>query len=46
MHKRDSEIKVLLGLTEQEIRTVYQFDNEASMNAMVIGRPGIGDEKT
>jgi len=45
MHKRDSEIKVFLGLTEQEIRTVYQFHNEASMNAVVIRRPGVGDEE-
>lgn len=43
--KRDSEIKVLLGLTEQEIHTVYQFHNEGPMSAMVIRRPGTGDER-
>lgn len=46
LHKRDSEIKILLGLTEQEISTIYQFHNEASMSAVILMRPGTGDEKT
>lgn len=44
LEKRDSEIKILLGLTEQEMGIVYQFHNEASMSAVVLKRPDQSSE--
>jgi inorganic pyrophosphatase len=37
--KRDSEIKVLLGCTPQEARTVLAFHNAHSQAALLIPRP-------
>lgn len=37
--KRDSEIKLLIGCTEDEIQTIYAFHNQsAMMKGMLIRR--------
>ena len=41
--KRDSEIKLLIGLTEAEKQTVYQAQNEAGMHALLIRRVAQAD---
>jgi inorganic pyrophosphatase len=41
--KKDSEIKILLGCTPQEVETVLQFHNSSEyMKAIVVVRPGSG----
>jgi inorganic pyrophosphatase len=42
LFKRDTEIKILLGCTEEEVETVLDFHNGNSMRATLIRRP---DEK-
>jgi inorganic pyrophosphatase len=39
LEKRDAELKVLLGCTEEEIRTVLDFHHGSIMRAMAITRP-------
>jgi inorganic pyrophosphatase len=36
--KRDSEIKILIGCTEDEIQTIYRFLNDGAMSALLIRR--------
>jgi inorganic pyrophosphatase len=36
MQKRDVEIKILLGCTENEIQTILEFHNENNMRAMIV----------
>ena len=39
LKKRDSEIKILLGCTEEEKESIYQFHNETeSMKGILIRR--------
>ena len=38
LHKRDTEIKLLLGCAEIEKRVVFDFLNENSMRAMMVRR--------
>lgn len=38
-HKRDSEIKILLGCTPKEKETIITFLNSNEMGAMLIDRP-------
>ena len=38
MEKRDAEIKVLIGLTDDEMATVSEFHNEWPMSAVIIKR--------
>jgi coenzyme F420-0:L-glutamate ligase/coenzyme F420-1:gamma-L-glutamate ligase len=40
LHKRDVEIKLLLGCTDQEKLTLLQFQNDNSMSAMLVSRLG------
>ena len=37
--KRDSEVKILIGCTEDEIQTIYRAQNEVCMHALLIRRP-------
>lgn len=39
LHKRDAEIKILLGCTEDEIQTILAFHNENDMRATLIRKP-------
>jgi len=39
LHKRDAEIKILLGCTETEIQTILDFHNDNSMRAALVRRP-------
>ena len=39
LHKRDAEIKILLGCTEEEIQTILDFHNGKSMRAILVRRP-------
>jgi len=39
LHKRDTEIKILLGCTEEEIQTILDFHNAKSMRAFLVCRP-------
>jgi inorganic pyrophosphatase len=39
LHKRDVEIKLLLGCTEQEIQTILDFHNADDMRATLVRRP-------
>ncbi len=43
LHKRDAEIKLLLGCTETEKQIILDFLNGASMRAMLVRRPMTGD---
>ena len=45
LHKRDSEIKILLGCTGQEIQTILDFHNNNSMRAHLVLRPKPSGEK-
>lgn len=45
-HKRDSEIKLLLGCTEAEKQIIYQVQNEEGMHALLIRRDEDGDQTT
>ena len=36
---RDSEVKVLIGCTEDEIQTIYRAQNEVCMHALLVRRP-------
>lgn len=38
-HKRDAEVKLLLGCTLTERQAVLQFQNEGDMAAIIIDRP-------
>jgi len=38
-HKRDAEIKLLLGCTEAEIQTILRFHNGNNMRAMLVRKP-------
>lgn len=40
LHKRDVEIKLLLGCTDQEKLTLMQFQNDESMRATLVPRRG------
>jgi inorganic pyrophosphatase len=44
--KRDTEIKILLGCTEDEIQTILDFHNQKYMRAMLVRRPYIQGECT
>jgi inorganic pyrophosphatase len=39
LHKRDTEIKILLGCTETEIQTILDFHNDHDMRAALVRRP-------
>lgn len=39
LHKRDSEIKLLLGCTPQETQVILNFQNSGSMRAELHNRP-------
>jgi inorganic pyrophosphatase len=39
LNKRDAEIKILLGCTEDEIQTILAFHNENDMRATLIRKP-------
>jgi inorganic pyrophosphatase len=39
MHKRDAEIKILLGCTEDEIQAILAFLNKNSMRATLFRKP-------
>ena len=39
LHKRDSEIKILLGCTEEEIQTILLFHNGNSMRVTLVRKP-------
>ncbi len=39
LHKRDAEIKILLGCTEAEIQTILDFHNNGRMRAALVRRP-------
>lgn len=39
LHKRDSEIKLLLGCTPQETQTLLDFHNSGLMRAELLKRP-------
>ncbi len=39
LHKRDSEIKILLGCSEEEVQTILAFHNKKEMRAMLIRKP-------
>jgi inorganic pyrophosphatase len=36
--KKDSEIKILLGCTDQEKESIYEFQNDRKMRAIMINR--------
>jgi hypothetical protein len=36
LKKRDTEIKILLGCTEEEIQTILNFHNDNSMGGLFI----------
>ncbi len=38
-HKRDTETKILLGCSENEIQTILSFHNKNQMRAMLVRRP-------
>jgi len=40
LHKRDSEVKILLGCTPEEARVVLRTHNAGSQSAILIARPG------
>lgn len=39
MHKRDAEIKLLLGCTVEEMTMIHQFLNSHGLGCMVLSRP-------
>jgi inorganic pyrophosphatase len=39
LHKRDAEIKILLGCTDAEIQTILAFHNKNAMRATLVRRP-------
>jgi inorganic pyrophosphatase len=39
LHKRDTEIKVLLGCIGKEMQTILDFHNPKSMRAFLVRRP-------
>ncbi|MBE3117594.1 MAG: inorganic pyrophosphatase [Candidatus Atribacteria bacterium] len=39
LHKRDAEIKILLGCSEDEIQTILEFYNENDMRATLVHKP-------
>ena len=39
MHKRDTELKLMLGCTEDEIQIALDFLNKGSMRAILVRRP-------
>jgi inorganic pyrophosphatase len=39
LHKRDTEIKLLLGCAENEVQTILAFQNTNSMQAILVSRP-------
>jgi inorganic pyrophosphatase len=43
-HKRDTELKLMLGCTEEEIQTALEFLNTGSMRAILVRRPEEGEK--
>jgi len=39
LHKRDTEIKILLGCTEDEIQNILMFHNQNDMRSLLIRKP-------
>ena len=39
LYKRDAEIKILLGCSEEEIQTIFIFHNSNRMGATLVRRP-------
>lgn len=39
LHKRDAEIKILLGCIEDEIQSILVFYNQTNMRAMLVRKP-------
>jgi len=40
MVKRDSEIKLLIGCTREEVQIIFAFHNTGSQSAILVERPG------
>ena len=38
LHKRDTEVKLLLGCTEEEVAAILNFTNEGSMRGVLLRR--------
>jgi inorganic pyrophosphatase len=38
LYKRDAEIKILIGCTEEDIQTILDFHNSESMQALLVRR--------
>ncbi len=38
LHKRDTEIKLLLGCAEDEVQTILYFHNTSTMQAILVNR--------
>jgi inorganic pyrophosphatase len=45
LHKRDVEIKILLGCSKAEMQRILNFHNQTSMRALLVRRP-INEEAT
>jgi len=45
LHKRDVEIKILLGCSKEEMQRILNFHNQTSMRALLVRRP-INEEAT
>jgi inorganic pyrophosphatase len=39
LYKRDLEIKIVLGCTEDEMKQIHDFQNTTSMRALLVRRP-------
>ena len=39
LHKRDTELKILLGCTEEEMQMILNFQNNQAMRALLVRRP-------
>lgn len=42
LEKRDSEVKVLLGCTAEEMQTIYSFHDKGKQSALLVHRPMSG----
>ena len=45
LHKRDVEVKILLGCSKEEMQRILNFHNQTSMRALLVRRP-INEEAT
>jgi inorganic pyrophosphatase len=44
IYKRDAEIKIVLGCTDEEMQLVLDFQNTKNMRALLVRRPVIQEE--